>query len=148
MKIANILCPVDFSTTSREAIDHASTLARRHNADIHFVYVYEPVYVGGDTLGAPIQPAPPDIEPIRQQLQAVRPTGDGDITCHHELLFGFPGGALVGYAAAHNIDLIVMGTHGRSGVSRLLMGSVAEAVMRSATCPVLTVHGGVSPETE
>jgi nucleotide-binding universal stress UspA family protein len=88
----------------------------------------------------PVQPAPADLEPLRERVEAIRPAGDGDLEYDHDLIFGFPGGSIVGYAASNHIDLIVMGTHGRSGASRLLMGSVAEAVVRSAGCPVLTVH--------
>ena len=144
MKIENILCPVDFSKPSEAAIGHASAIARHHNAKLHFVYVYEPILATGDVMSMPVQPAPADLEPLRERVQAVRPIGDGDIECHHDLIFGFPGGSIVGYATTNDIDLIVMGTHGRTGASRLLMGSVAEAVVRAASCPVLTVHEGNS----
>ena len=99
MNVKHILCPVDFSRPSEQAIQRASAIARRFGSKLHFVHVYEPVFA-----------------------------------------VGFPAGSLVGYAAAHDIDLIVIGTHGRSGASRWLLGSVAEAVVRAAACPVLTVH--------
>jgi nucleotide-binding universal stress UspA family protein len=140
MKITNILCPVDFSKPSEAAIAHASALARRHGARLHFVYVYEPTFADGYMMGMPTQPPPADLEPLCGRLKALHPTGDDDVECRHELIFGFPGASLIGYAATNDIDLIVMGTHGRTGPSRLLMGSVAEAVVRSASCPVLTVH--------
>jgi len=57
-----------------------------------------------------------------------------------EAIVGTPAGSIVEYAAGHDIDLVVMGTHGRGGVSHLLMGSVAERVVRTAPCPVLTVR--------
>ena len=139
MKINNIVCPVDFSTLSDAAIDHASTLARRHGAVLHFIHVYEPVFADGYIEGMPVQPPPADVESLRGQLQAIRPTCE-TTGYHHELIFGFPGGSIVGYAQTHQADLIVMGTHGRSGPSRLIMGSVAETVMRAASCPVLVVH--------
>ena len=142
MKISNILCPVDFSKPSEAAIAHASAIAQHHDAKLHFVYVYEPILASGDVMSMPMQPAPADLENVRERLEAVRPCEGREIACHHELIFGFPGGSIVGYAATNNIDLIVMGTHGRTGPSRLLMGSVAEAVVRSAGCPVLTVHEG------
>ncbi len=139
MKITNILCPVDFSDASDAALLHASALARNYAAKLHFVYVYEPHFVDSDIAGMPMQPVAADLEPIRQRLEALRPSFDG-IPCCHKLLFGFPGGSLVAYATGHDIDLIVMSTHGRTGASRLLLGSVAEAVVRSAPCPVLTVR--------
>ncbi len=139
MNIANILCPVDFSDSSDTALLHASALARNYHATLHFVYVYEPHFVDSDIAGMPTQPVAADLEPIRQRLEAIRPAFEG-IPCCHQLLFGFPGGSLVNYARGHDIDLIVMSTHGRTGASRLLLGSVAEAVVRSAPCPVLTVR--------
>lgn len=145
MEIKNILCPVDFSQLSEVAIAHASALARRYGATLHFVYVYEPIFSDGDVMAMPLQPTPADLEPLRERLEtihaATNDVGANDVgECRHELIFGFPGGSILGYAASNDIDLIVMGTHGRSGASRLLMGSVAEAVVRSAGCPVLTVH--------
>ena len=59
-----------------------------------------------------------------------------------EVLFGKPAQAIVDYAADNGFDLIVMGTHGRAGIAHLLMGSVAERVVRHATCPVMTIHEG------
>ena len=140
MKIKNILCPTDFSKSSEPAIEKASVLARRHGATLHFVHVYEPVFADGYMEGMPMEPEPADLESIRTRLAVVQPTGDNAVSCRHELIFGFAGGSIVGYAATNKVDLIVMGTHGRSGPSRLLMGSVAEAVMRAASCPVLVVH--------
>lgn len=143
MQISNILCPIDFSPLSDIALEHASALARQFDATLHFIHVYEPVFADGYMEGmSPAPPAPADLEPIKQRLESLCPSGKGDvqIECRHDLIFGFPAGSLVGYAAANDIDLIVMGTHGRSGASRLLLGSVAEAVVRAASCPVLTVH--------
>ena len=139
MKIENILCPVDFSEPSDAAVAYASALADRYEAKLHFVYVYEPVPVGGDLEGVPSYPQPADVEPLRERLEALQPTSP-KVDCCHELVLGFPGSSLLSYASSHKIDLIVMGTHGRTGATRLLMGSVAETVVRKAPCPVLTVH--------
>ena len=145
MNIKHILCPIDFSKPSEAAIDHASAIARRYDAKLHFVYVYEPVFADGYINGMPMQVPPADIEPMRERLEQIRPVGEGNLDFCHELIFGFPAAALVGYAATKEIDLIVMGTHGRTGASRLLMGSVAEAITRAASCPVMTVHQANSP---
>ena len=139
MKIKNILCPVDFSELSDAAIVHAGALARRYGATLHFVFVYEPIFADGDMVGVPMHPAPADLEPLRERLQEIRPD-DETVECCHELILGFPGSSLVAYAGTNDIDLIVIGTHGRTGARRLLMGSVAEAVVRGASCPVLVVH--------
>jgi len=72
------------------------------------------------------------------QLEQIRPV-DAAIAVHHVLLDGDPAAEIVGYAKEAGIDLIVMGTHGRTGVERLLMGSVAEKVLRDASCSVLVV---------
>ena len=140
MKIEHILCPTDFSKTSDAAIEKATALARRHDATLHLIHVYEPVFADGYMEGMPTEPKPADLEAVRTHLEDLQPPGDNAVKCRHELVFGFPGGSIVGYAKTNKVDLIVMGTHGRSGPSRLLMGSVAEAVMRAARCPVLVVH--------
>ncbi len=83
------------------------------------------------------QPEFPNPE-IRKMLEAVVPA-DKDIKYEHHLVLGTPAEDIVRIASEQNADLIVIGTHGRTGLKRVLMGSVAEAVMRRATCPVLTV---------
>ena len=140
MNVKHILCPVDFTRPSEQAIERASALARQFGSKLHFIHVYEPVFADGYVDGMPMTVPPADLDPRRTQLESVQPTGDGDLECCHELIVGFPAGSIVGYAAAKDIDLIVIGTHGRTGVSRWLLGSVAEAVVRAANCPVLTVH--------
>jgi nucleotide-binding universal stress UspA family protein len=81
-------------------------------------------------------------------LEAVKP-GDPNVAFEQRMLTGDPAGALVDFAKEEQIDLIVLGTHGRSGLSRLLMGSVAEAVVRRAECPVLTFkHAQVGAATQ
>jgi len=139
MNFENILCPVDFTEASTMAIEKASSLAKRYDAKLHFVYSYEPVFADGHVDGMPMPPQPPDVEPLRERLEKVTPTVE-DVQHCHAMTFGFPANAILTYAEENKIDLIVMGTHGRHGLGRVLMGSVAEAVVRSATCPVLTVH--------
>jgi nucleotide-binding universal stress UspA family protein len=63
---------------------------------------------------------------------------ESDVQCERRLLMGDPATEIVALAEEENVDLIVMGTHGRTGIKRLLMGSVAEAVVRRASCPVFT----------
>ncbi len=136
MKINRILCPTDFSVLATLAVDKASRLAKQHNAVLHIVHIYEPVFTDPSSHGIP----PADIEPIKDILDAIQPTVEGVETCH-ELIYGLPAGSIVGYARTNDIDLIVMGTHGSTALSRFAFGSVAENVVRWAECAVLTVKG-------
>lgn len=140
MNIKNILCPVDFSDSGTAAINFATSLAKEYAAELHLVHVYEQpfAYIDGGFASTPIPSiAPADLEAEEARLVAVKP--DKDIKFRHEFIIGSPADDLVNYAKENQIDLIVMGTHGRTGLNRLLMGSVAEAVVRRAACPVLTI---------
>ena len=86
------------------------------------------------------QPFYPNPE-LRPMLEAVKPTAAG-VRYEHRLMLGAPADEIVRLAAAEGVDLIVMATHGRTGIGRLVMGSVAEAVMRDASCPVLILKPG------
>jgi universal stress protein A len=144
MKARKILFPTDFSPYGQEALRWATSLARDTGATLIIVHVEEPpmAYGGGEMyLGA----EEGDREELRKALVQVLPT-DPKIPFQHKLLVGDPATAIVETADQEGIDFIVMGTHGRSGLSRLLMGSVAEAIVRKAKCPVLTVkHPGPLP---
>ena len=144
MKARKILFPTDFSPYGQEALRWATSLARDTGATLIIVHVEEPpmAYGGGEMyLGA----EEGDREELRKALVKVLPT-DPKIPFQHKLLVGDPATAVVEVAEQEGVDFIVMGTHGRSGLSRLLMGSVAEAIVRKAKCPVLTVkHPGPLP---
>ena len=136
MQAQKILFPTDFSHSGDAALDMASSLARDLNAKLIIVHVEElhSAYGGGDLYyGVP----DPGREDLKRMLHDVVPT-NSQVPYEHHLTTGDAAAAIVRFAESENIDLIVMGTHGRSGVSRLLMGSVAEAVVRRASCPVLT----------
>jgi nucleotide-binding universal stress UspA family protein len=126
--VKKILYPTDFSSYSTQAYFHAVALAENHNASLTIVYVYAP---GADTEGQ-------GRRYWRNQLEQVRPANQR-IPVHHVFLEGDPATEIVRYSRDAGIDLIVLGTHGRTGVERLLMGSVAEQVMRGAACSVLVV---------
>ncbi|GIW91325.1 MAG: universal stress protein [Pirellulaceae bacterium] len=136
MKLSKILFPTDFSHTGDAALELASTLARESGALLLIVHVEEPpvAYGGGEMYYGMPEPA---ADEIRRMLQAVRPT-DPQVRYEHRLVTGDPAGAIVRLAEDEQVDMIVMGTHGRTGLSRLLMGSVAESVVRRAPCPVIT----------
>ena len=146
-----ILCPIDFSAHSDAALAYASTLAHQAGGKLLLVYV-DDSQVPYDAGFAGYVPPPDETEQLEKQLSQTRPTIQS-VECEHHLLFGHPADAIVEFAKAHQIDLIVMGTHGRTGVARLLMGSVAESVVRRAECPVLTLRQPPptpldSPETD
>ena len=79
----------------------------------------------------------PPRDELNRMLNVVVPT-DKTVPCEHRLIKGEPAPAIARLAESEDVDVIVMGTHGRSGLTRVLMGSVAEAVVRRATCPVVT----------
>ncbi len=137
MNVKRILCPIDFSAHSDKALAYASTLAKEAGAKLLLVYV-EDTQVPLDAGFAGYVPPPDETEQLEKRLNATRPTVE-EVETEHHLLFGHPADAIVEFAQSHDIDLIVMGTHGRTGVARLLMGSIAESVVRRATCPVLTL---------
>ena len=123
--VKKILYPTDFSSYSNQAYFHALGLAETYGASLTVVYVHAPGTSG-------------DKNYWRGQLEQVRPVNP-KIPVSHVLLEGDPAAEISRYAADAGIDVIVIGTHGRTGVDRLVMGSVAERVMREATCSVLVV---------
>lgn len=135
MKASKILFPTDFSTASDAALEHATALARDTGATLLILHVEEPMnHYGGELYYGVSLPSNPE---IRRMLESVVPT-DATVAYKHCLDTGSPASTIIGVAKEEAVDLIVMGTHGRSGVRRLLMGSVAEEVVRKAPCPVLT----------
>jgi nucleotide-binding universal stress UspA family protein len=124
-RVRNVLFPTDFSSYSNHAYLHAVALAENLGARMTIAYVAMP-----DQLERR--------EFWRGQLEQIRPA-NRNIPVDHVFLEGDPGAELIRYAGDTDVDLIVMGTHGRTGVDRLLMGSVAEQVLRGAPCSVMCV---------
>jgi nucleotide-binding universal stress UspA family protein len=142
MQIRTILHPTDFSPRSEAAFQLACSLARDHKARLLILHVLErPVIVYTGVMMAPPPPPPTEEErqALREQLQKIRPN-DASIAVEHRLEEGDTATAIIEVAREAGCDLVVMGTHGRTGLGRLLMGSVAELVLRGAACPVLTVR--------
>lgn len=130
-----IVFPTDFSTASDAALVHAAALARQSGARLLIVHVEEPplAYGGGELYyGLP----EPSSERILKMLEDVRPA-DPAVPFTHRLTMGDPAAEIVRIAGDEHAEMIVLGTHGRTGITRLLMGSVAEAIVRHAPCPVL-----------
>jgi nucleotide-binding universal stress UspA family protein len=137
LTIRRILYPTDFSNMSGPAFELASALARDYAADLLVLHVLAPSLVVAPN-GVAITGPSEETDRARDQLEAIRPA-DPRVSVGHRLAEGHPVEEIVKAAREAQADLIVMGTHGHTGVSRLLMGSVAEGVMRKAPCPVLTV---------
>jgi nucleotide-binding universal stress UspA family protein len=137
LAIRSILHPTDFSLYSENAFQLALSLARDYGARLAVVHVAPPpLAVYGDGLYAPL-PVHFD-EGLREKLNEVAAKA-GEVPLEKKLYEGDPATEILHAAREFKSDLIVLGTHGRTGLGRLLMGSVAEQVVRKAPCPVLTV---------
>lgn len=141
--IKRILVPLDFSASASRALDYAHGLALKFDAALHLVHVCEVPGMVSSSMDAYAiaysdwnQKLGEEAERELTQLT----TGLGDVTVTTEVLFGRPAAAIVDDAASNGADLIVMGTHGHGAMMHLLMGNVAERVVRTAPCPVLTVR--------
>jgi universal stress protein A len=146
MNIKSVLCPVDFSESSDAALQYASLLASEAEARLYIVHVEEPLReCPPDFAGYGIGSSVSEEEQLFDLLSSLRPTIEGVEFEHHHLK-GSPASEILRFAEREEIDLIVIGTHGRKGLSRLLMGSVAESVVRRAKCPVLTVKQPVAEQ--
>jgi nucleotide-binding universal stress UspA family protein len=143
--LKSILVATDFGEASDAALAYGRELARTFEATLHVLNVADDVYVrlGGDAYVAVIPELQKDIEDgARRQLDALLIDNDPKPLPVKKAVItsSAPAAAIVQYARDLDIDLIVVGTHGRGAVAHLLMGSVAERVVRTAPCPVLTVR--------
>jgi nucleotide-binding universal stress UspA family protein len=150
IEIKRILCPIDFSDFSQRAVDHALGIARWYEATVTLLHVRALV---------PIAPAVPEMLPPmaltveeRDELMAALARyipADPGVAIEREVAEGHAATEIVDQATRFASDLVVLGTHGRSGFERLLLGSVTERVLRKAPCPVLSVprQAGAVPAT-
>lgn len=129
--VQKILYPTDFSSYSNQAYFHAVAQAEVHKASLTVLFVFTPSAESNRDQAE-------ERRHWLSMLESIRPT-NLDIPISHVLLEGDPATEIVRYARDAGMDQIVIGTHGRTGVERLLMGSVAERVMREAPCSVLVV---------
>lgn len=141
-----ILAPVDFSDHSEVALRHAVGLAEEFDADLQLLHVveeitypdfYYPAPVTGEQMAAEIQ------QRVNERLQdAVARIGEAGVRATVHVVEGRPAPGIAEFAEAEGADLVVVGTHGLTGVKRALLGSVAEGVIRRSVPPVLTVKAG------
>jgi nucleotide-binding universal stress UspA family protein len=146
MTLKNILVATDFSEPSEAALTYGRALARTFKATLHVLHIVErvsDVVYGAEAYAVAIPELQQELEDsARKQLEDLLVDNDPHpLTTRQGLISSSaPAAAIVDYAGKEGIDLIVTGTHGRGGVAHLLMGSVAERVVRTAPCPVLTVR--------
>lgn len=141
-----ILVPVDFSAHSEKAVRYATTLANKFGARVSLIHVVEDPFVTGAWQSEAFIPNIPELlnellAAAQTQMAALKK----ELAAHGfvvetSVITGHPVRVIVEQAAAGHFDLIVMGTHGRTGLSHALVGSVAERVVQKAPCPVLTVR--------
>lgn len=134
-----ILVPTDGSEGSDEAVDRAIDMARAFDAALHTLYVVETPTLGGQVEGGEVLEHLQDAG--RQAIDRVRTQAKrADVgTIEGSVAEGTPHRAILQYTAEHDVDLVVMGTHGRTGLDRYMLGSVTEKVVRLSDVPVLTV---------
>lgn len=144
-----LLVPVDFSAHSAEAVHVATDLARRYDASLTLIHVYDPlVYALPDGFTLFTQPQLERVfEALESQLAGAKAQAieAGATRVQTRLLQGTIAGQITEYSARGEFDLVVMGTHGRTGMKHLVLGSIAEKVVRTAACPVLTVKKSSTP---
>lgn len=149
VEFQHILCPTDFSESAQTALTYAGELARSHRARLtvlHVVPTFDPMPVGAAGLGDPLEVVyPVSRDEVLGELRAVAERAGAPRDAALAVDAGDPCGAIRDRAIEIRADLIVMGTHGRSGVERLVIGSVTETVLRKAPCPVLVVPPNAAP---
>jgi len=148
-----ILVPTDGSPSMESVVDHAADLAAVHGAELHGLYVIDT----GSYATLPVETTWDGV------TELLRDEGDialsefesmaGSRSVQTAIVEGNPSGQIVDYAREHDCDCIVMGTHGRAGIDRLLLGSVSERVVRTSPVPVVTMpveraEGAAEPEEE
>jgi nucleotide-binding universal stress UspA family protein len=144
MTIHRMLVPFDFSEPSSRALNYAKVMAERFDATVEILYVVRNPYLT-DATGLPV-PLPPRvldnlIADAQSGLDKLLSSSDRErFKARTIVKVGDARSEIVAYAQAEQVDLIVMGTHGRGGMAHLMLGSVAERIVRSAPCPVLTVR--------
>jgi universal stress protein A len=149
MRIKRILVPTDLSHASLPALKLAAEFGKAFKAELVLLFVVEPLYTSGDILSATIASV------VEEQKNGARAhlareadrLGERGLRARSSVGEGTAAAVIVESARRESADLIIIGTHGRSGFSHIFMGSVAERVVRTAGCPVLTVRSPAKPTT-
>lgn len=154
IKLQRILIPTDFSDYSKVAVRYAHALAERFGAELHLLYVLQDLVALVPEPGLAFAPQGDYMAELRTSAEKglaelIQSEKLQDVTVVPKTTEGTPFVEIIRYSKDNEIDLIVMGTHGRTGLTHALLGSVTEKVVRKSPCPVLTVrpdeHQFVSP---
>ena len=145
LTLKTVLVPTDFSDASESALRYGKAMAEKFGASLHVVHVMEDLLAHAWAAEVYVSSMPQLRDEIekesRQRLGALLTAGERTtLRAETALLAGNPFIEIIRYAKAHAVDLIVMGTHGRGPIAHMLLGSVAEKVVRKSPCPVLTVR--------
>ncbi len=142
INIKKILWPTDFSDNSKTSQMYACELAKQFSAELHIIHVIvDPAYIVSPMgVGYIPDSYQEDVRERSDKELAGQLTDVGDLVIVRKTIDGAAAEGITDYAKDNDINMIVMGTHGYTGLSRMLLGSVTEKVVRSASCPVLTVH--------
>ncbi len=142
-----ICCAVDFGDPSRAAMEHAAELASRFAADLLLVHVVPPPPEAAADVVLPAADATAGAKAMLDRWREAAERRSGR-PAQSSVLLGDPADRIVRFAREASCDLLVVGTHGRTGIPRLIVGSVAERVVRLSGCPVLVVHEDERREKE
>ncbi len=144
-----ILVPTDGSSGTHRALEHAVDLAAEYDATVHALYVIDTRSSYHGVFFSPLHDAYRE-EGEEATQEVVARAEEAGVEAMAAVESGIPHDAILDYAAEHDIDLICMGTHGRTGIGRVLLGSTTEKVVRTADVPVLTVrsHGAMEADVE
>lgn len=134
-----VLIPTDGSEGAETAVEPAVQIAEKFGAEIHTVYAVDPSAVPSDIAGSGMIESL-ETEGERATRSIVEQVEAAGLTAYSDVVDGPPTQAILDYIEDHAIDLVVMGTHGRTGLDRVLLGSVTERLVRSSPVPVLTVR--------
>jgi nucleotide-binding universal stress UspA family protein len=146
IQFSRILYPTDFSELAQAAFDYALTMAEAFGAELHCLHVVDDVYQYWSAMGpesVPIGPPPEELFQLgKTRMDSFAQEHLKGLRCSvvTQVAMGRPFAEIISYARERDIDLIVMGTHGRGAIAHMLLGSCTEKVVRKAPCPVLTVR--------
>jgi nucleotide-binding universal stress UspA family protein len=142
VRFTHVLCPTDLSEASRPSLTYAAAVARRYRAELTVLHAVPPfgtLFVQAGEAGSSMPAVLPPIDDVTAAVRAFALDALAGLEADIVVQTGDASRVIVEEAVAKTVDLIVLGTHGRSGFDRLLSGSVAEKVLRRAPCPVLTI---------
>ncbi|MDR4506135.1 MAG: universal stress protein [Candidatus Scalindua sp.] len=142
IKLKKILCPIDHSDCSKEALKYAVSFALREEALLYLLHVID-IRTFDENLDTITKQMPDDksIRQLREKLlECVPEEIRSDMKIEAIVVQGIPFVEIISAAKQHNVDMLVLGTHGRTGLAHIMLGSVSEKVVRKAPCPVLTVR--------